>query len=128
MAGLTGVAIDEQVDFALLRPGVTPELVQLVFGVLALVVAYVGVNGNYHDDLPDRGFDKWRCGKFQREITARPRAPCRCFRLTAKSKVGFLARKLAPKCGHWMVCGKGPWCAAKVPYSQRPPHNLAYLT
>jgi hypothetical protein len=30
--------------------------------------------------------------------------------------------------GHWMVCGKGPWCAARVLYSQRQPHNLDYLT
>jgi hypothetical protein len=34
-----------------------------------------------------------------------------------------------PACrGHWMVCSKGPWCAATVLYSQRQPHNLAYLT
>jgi len=34
----------------------------------------------------------------------------------------------APSAGHWMVCGKGPWCAAKVLYSQRQPYNLVSLT
>jgi len=53
-------------------------------------------------------------GKFQREITARPRAPCRYIRLTAKSnsripgsKAGAEVRLLDGVRQRSVVCGKG---------------------
>ena len=97
IAGFARLVIDEQVNFVVFRQGLALELGQLVFGVLAHLVADVRVNCDLHITFFD-GSDLCAFSRspWARELAGQPDA-----RATSPSEY--------PQA---RLCGKGSWCAA----------------